>query len=120
MILASQQHLTTEPLNRKRTFLLVSATLQTALLLAFTAPDLIIFYIIFEATLVPTLILITRWGNQAERLAAGTYFLFYTLVGSLPLLVALLIIYANNSHSLILLIVLKQKILAPAYTSALL
>lgn len=51
---------------------------------------MIIFYIIFEATLIPTLILITRWGNQTERLNAGTYFLFYTLAGSLPLLVALL------------------------------
>lgn len=44
----------------------------------------------FEATLIPTLIIITRWGNQAERLNAGTYFLFYTLAGSLPLLIALL------------------------------
>lgn len=50
------------------------------------------FYVMFEATLIPTLILITRWGNQTERLNAGVYFLFYTLAGSLPLLVALLII----------------------------
>lgn len=50
------------------------------------------FYVIFEATLIPTLILITRWGNQAERLNAGTYFLFYTLAGSLPLLVALILL----------------------------
>lgn len=44
----------------------------------------------FEATLIPTLVVITRWGNQAKRLKAGTYFLFYTLAGSIPLLVALL------------------------------
>lgn len=50
------------------------------------------FYVMFEATLVPTLIIITRWGNQAERLNAGMYFLFYTLAGSLPLLVALLLL----------------------------
>lgn len=57
------------------------------------------FYIIFEATLIPTLVLITRWGNQAERLNAGTYFLFYTLAGSLPLLVALILLQ-NSTGSL--------------------
>jgi len=62
------------------------------LILAFGATELIIFYIIFEATLIPTLIIITRWGNQTERLNAGVYFLFYTLAGSLPLLVALLLL----------------------------
>lgn len=50
------------------------------------------FYVMFEATLIPTLFIITRWGNQTERLNAGTYFLFYTLAGSLPLLVALLLL----------------------------
>nr|AHZ11494.1 NADH dehydrogenase subunit 4 [Apocryptodon punctatus] len=59
--------------------------------------------VMFEAPLVPTLILITRWGNQTERLNAGTYFLFYTLAGSLPLLVALLLLQ-NTSGSLSLLI----------------
>lgn len=58
---------------------------------------------IFEATLVPTLIIITRWGNQAERLNAGTYFLFYTLAGSLPLLVALLALQ-NSTGSLSMII----------------
>lgn len=69
--------------------------LQAFLIMTFTALELIIFYILFEATLVPTLIIITRWGNQTERLNAGSYFLFYTLMGSLPLLVAL--IYIQNT-----------------------
>jgi len=72
------------------------------LILAFGATEVIMFYIIFEATLIPTLIIITRWGNQTERLNAGTYFLFYTLAGSLPLLVTLLILQ-NNMGSLSLL-----------------
>lgn len=60
------------------------------------------FYVIFEATLIPTLIIITRWGNQTERLNAGVYFLFYTLAGSLPLLVALLVLQ-NSAGTLSLL-----------------
>ncbi|TKC35800.1 hypothetical protein EI555_001319, partial [Monodon monoceros] len=75
-----------EPLIRKKFYITILIMLQTLLLVTFTATELTLFYIIFEATLVPTLITITRWGNQTERLNAGLYFLFYTLAGSLPLL----------------------------------
>nr|AZL92743.1 NADH dehydrogenase subunit 4 [Osmerus mordax dentex]AZL92756.1 NADH dehydrogenase subunit 4 [Osmerus mordax dentex] len=92
MILASQNHISPEPINRQRTYISLMASLQMFLILAFGATEIIMFYVMFEATLVPTLIIITRWGNQAERLNAGTYFLFYTLAGSLPLLVALLLL----------------------------
>nr|YP_010271999.1 NADH dehydrogenase subunit 4 [Platycephalus cultellatus]UEX92614.1 NADH dehydrogenase subunit 4 [Platycephalus cultellatus]UKB88262.1 NADH dehydrogenase subunit 4 [Platycephalus cultellatus]WRI15784.1 NADH dehydrogenase subunit 4 [Platycephalus cultellatus] len=92
MILASQNHMASEPLNRQRTYINLLTSLQIFLILAFSATEIIMFYIMFEATLIPTLIIITRWGNQAERLNAGTYFLFYTLAGSLPLLVALLLL----------------------------
>lgn len=92
IILASQNHIATEPLNRQRIYITLLTSLQAFLILAFSATEVIIFYIIFEATLIPTLIIITRWGNQAERLNAGTYFLFYTLASSLPLLVALLLL----------------------------
>nr|YP_003345381.1 NADH dehydrogenase subunit 4 [Paraconger notialis]BAI53402.1 NADH dehydrogenase subunit 4 [Paraconger notialis] len=90
MILASQNHLSAEPVSRQRSYITLLISLQMLLTLAFSATEIIMFYVMFEATLIPTLIIITRWGNQTERLNAGTYFLFYTLAGSLPLLVALL------------------------------
>nr|ACX50338.1 NADH dehydrogenase subunit 4 [Hypentelium roanokense] len=96
MILASQNHINPEPINRQRLYISLLASLQTFLIMAFGATELIMFYIMFEATLIPTLIIITRWGNQTERLNAGTYFLFYTLAGSLPLLVALLLLYQST------------------------
>nr|AGS18253.1 NADH dehydrogenase subunit 4 [Mesoplodon densirostris] len=89
MLMASQYHLLKEPLIRKKLYITMLIMLQAFLIMTFTATELILFYIMFEATLVPTLIIITRWGNQTERLNAGLYFLFYTLIGSLPLLVAL-------------------------------
>nr|NP_739902.1 NADH dehydrogenase subunit 4 [Beryx decadactylus]QNK04309.1 NADH dehydrogenase subunit 4 [Beryx decadactylus]BAC23498.1 NADH dehydrogenase subunit 4 [Beryx decadactylus] len=92
MILASQNHMTPEPQNRQRMYISLLTSLQVFLILAFGATEIIMFYVMFEATLIPTLIIITRWGNQTERLNAGTYFLFYTLAGSLPLLVALLLL----------------------------
>ncbi|YP_002887594.1 NADH dehydrogenase subunit 4 (mitochondrion) [Diceros bicornis] len=89
MIMASQHHLSKEPPARKKLYITMLVMLQTFLIMTFTATELISFYILFEATLIPTLIIITRWGNQTERLNAGFYFLFYTLTGSLPLLIAL-------------------------------
>nr|YP_009560191.1 NADH dehydrogenase subunit 4 [Holbrookia lacerata]AZZ71316.1 NADH dehydrogenase subunit 4 [Holbrookia lacerata]AZZ71329.1 NADH dehydrogenase subunit 4 [Holbrookia lacerata] len=112
MVLASQNHLKQEPNHRKRMFLVTLSTLQTLLILTFSATNLILFYIMFEATLIPTLIIITRWGSQAERLTAGTYFLFYTLASSLPLLVAILYFNTKNLNLSILLLQLLQPQLA--------
>nr|YP_009049531.1 NADH dehydrogenase subunit 4 [Colinus virginianus]AIE46333.1 NADH dehydrogenase subunit 4 [Colinus virginianus]QNN84830.1 NADH dehydrogenase subunit 4 [Colinus virginianus] len=95
MILASQGHLQHEPHTRKRTFISALIIIQPFIILAFSATELTLFYIAFEATLIPTLILITRWGNQPERLSAGIYLLFYTLISSLPLLIAILFLHSK-------------------------
>nr|WNH23912.1 NADH dehydrogenase subunit 4 [Thalassoma bifasciatum] len=96
MIIASQNHMKAEPIARQRLYITIMIVLQCFLILAFSATELLMFYVMFEATLIPTLFLITRWGNQTERLNAGTYFLFYTLAGSLPLLLALLDLYKSS------------------------
>nr|WRH36737.1 NADH dehydrogenase subunit 4 [Buceros bicornis] len=100
MMLASQNHLQHEPLTRKRIFITTLILIQPFIILAFSTTELMLFYISFEATLIPTLILITRWGNQPERLSAGIYLLFYTLTSSLPLLIAILYLYTltNSLH----------------------
>nr|YP_010265740.1 NADH dehydrogenase subunit 4 [Eremias yarkandensis]UIR99501.1 NADH dehydrogenase subunit 4 [Eremias yarkandensis] len=108
MILASQNHLKPEPLNRKRTFLMTLMILQTTLILTFAASEFVLFYILFETTLIPTLIIITRWGNQVERLNAGLYFLFYTLASSLPLLITLLHLHTTYLHTSMELFYLQQ------------
>nr|YP_009050033.1 NADH dehydrogenase subunit 4 [Chiropotes israelita]AGK43612.1 NADH dehydrogenase subunit 4 [Chiropotes israelita]URH14243.1 NADH dehydrogenase subunit 4 [Chiropotes israelita]URH14256.1 NADH dehydrogenase subunit 4 [Chiropotes israelita]URH14269.1 NADH dehydrogenase subunit 4 [Chiropotes israelita] len=99
MVLATQQHLYNNPPPRKKLYISMLIFLQTSLIMTFTATELILFYVLFETTLIPTLIIITRWGYQPERLNAGSYFLFYTLAGSLPLLITLLY-YSNNLGSL--------------------
>ncbi|YP_089599.1 NADH dehydrogenase subunit 4 (mitochondrion) [Rhinatrema bivittatum] len=95
MIIASQQHTLKDPSNRQRMYITTFIALQASLILAFSASEILLFYIMFETTLIPTLVIITRWGSQTERLSAGTYFLFYTLLGSLPLLVAMLSLQNN-------------------------
>nr|YP_009503068.1 NADH dehydrogenase subunit 4 [Anomalurus beecrofti]ASM91400.1 NADH dehydrogenase subunit 4 [Anomalurus beecrofti] len=99
MIMASQHHLSKESWARKKLYITMLILLQSFLIMTFSATELILFYILFEATLIPTLVIITRWGNQTERLNAGLYFLFYTLTGSLPLLIALTYLY-SSLHSL--------------------
>nr|YP_010381383.1 NADH dehydrogenase subunit 4 [Cathartes burrovianus]UDH54023.1 NADH dehydrogenase subunit 4 [Cathartes burrovianus] len=96
MIMASQNHLQHEPSTRKRIFTAALIAVQPFLILAFSTTELMLFYISFEATLIPTLILITRWGNQPERLSAGIYLLFYTLISSLPLLVTILYLHTQT------------------------
>nr|YP_009122948.1 NADH dehydrogenase subunit 4 [Gloydius ussuriensis]AJK90832.1 NADH dehydrogenase subunit 4 [Gloydius ussuriensis] len=94
MIIASQHAMAKEPLQRQRAFLTTLTLLQLFISMTFMASSLTLMYIMFEATLIPTLIIITRWGQQTERLTAGTYFMLYTLTTSLPLLMA--IIFMNN------------------------
>nr|YP_010028973.1 NADH dehydrogenase subunit 4 [Grammomys surdaster]QOU09753.1 NADH dehydrogenase subunit 4 [Grammomys surdaster] len=90
MMMASQNHLKKEKTKYQKLYISMLIILQILLIMTFSATELIMFYILFEATLIPTLIIITRWGNQTERLNAGLYFLFYTLIGSIPLLIALI------------------------------
>nr|YP_010963354.1 NADH dehydrogenase subunit 4 [Epicrates crassus]WNK74794.1 NADH dehydrogenase subunit 4 [Epicrates crassus] len=97
MIIASQHMMSSEPMQRQRVFLMTMTLLQTTISLTFMASNLTLMYIMFEATLIPTLILITRWGQQAERLTAGTYFIMYTLTTSMPLLMATL--FLNNTSN---------------------
>nr|QOV03287.1 NADH dehydrogenase subunit 4 [Suillia bicolor] len=65
------------------------------LVLTFSSMSLFMFYLFFESSLIPTLFLILGWGYQPERLQAGVYLLFYTLLVSLPMLVGIFYLYNN-------------------------
>nr|YP_010528183.1 NADH dehydrogenase subunit 4 [Aelia fieberi]UXW64337.1 NADH dehydrogenase subunit 4 [Aelia fieberi] len=74
-------------------FLLVLLMMMMSLMMTFSSLNMILFYISFELSLIPTLFLIFGWGYQPERIMAGYYLLFYTLFASLPLLLG--IFYIN-------------------------
>nr|YP_010350051.1 NADH dehydrogenase subunit 4 [Metoecus javanus]UOI84449.1 NADH dehydrogenase subunit 4 [Metoecus javanus] len=90
--------LSSEKIKREKifsSFFLVSILmLLISLILTFCSMNLFMFYLFFEVSLIPTLILIMGWGYQPERLQAGIYLLFYTIVASLPMMLA--IFYCNN------------------------
>jgi len=66
--------------------------LQTAMLGAFVALNLFLFYIFWEAMLIPMYFIIGIWGGQ-RRIYAAIKFFLYTLAGSLLMLVAILYLY---------------------------
>lgn len=63
--------------------------------LAFTVNKTILFYLFFEASLIPIFLIVMGWGYQPERLRAGFALFFYTLVTSLPLLLVILNLGSN-------------------------
>nr|YP_010417435.1 NADH dehydrogenase subunit 4 [Junonia evarete]USF17490.1 NADH dehydrogenase subunit 4 [Junonia evarete] len=78
-------------------FLLNIVMLLIMLYLTFSVMNLFMFYLFFEGSLIPTLMLIIGWGYQPERIQAGMYLLFYTLFVSLPLLLGIFFIYDKMS-----------------------
>ena len=64
----------------------------------FAALDAVLFYIFFEATLIPMFIIIGIWGGP-NRVYAAVKFFLYTLFGSLLMLVALLYLYNKSGGS---------------------
>nr|AVN67451.1 NADH dehydrogenase subunit 4 [Gyna caffrorum] len=78
-------------------FLFMVLVLLLSLMCSFSSMNLFSFYLFFESSLIPTLFLVLGWGYQPERLQAGIYLLFYTLLASLPMLVGIMYIYENNN-----------------------
>lgn len=77
-------------------FLLIIVFIFLILYLTFSRISLLMFYLFFESRLIPTLFLILGWGYQPERLQAGLYLLFYTLLASLPIILGIFFCYYKN------------------------
>src|SRR5215510_9530009 len=75
-------------------FLILSGLLNGV----FAALDAVLFYVFFEATLIPMFIIIGIWGGP-NRVYASIKFFLYTLFGSLLMLVALLYLYNSSGGS---------------------
>nr|YP_009825420.1 NADH dehydrogenase subunit 4 [Malaza empyreus]QIU83235.1 NADH dehydrogenase subunit 4 [Malaza empyreus] len=82
-------------------FLLNILFLLMMLYLTFSTLNLFMFYLFFEGSLIPTLILIVGWGYQPERIQAGMYLLFYTLFVSLPLLLGIFYVFNEKNCMMI-------------------
>src|SRR6201999_1776089 len=74
--------------------------LETGMLGVFLALDFFLFYVFWEVMLLPMYFLIGVWGGPRKEYAAIKFFL-YTLVGSVLMLIAILILYFNSDLKLL-------------------
>lgn len=77
---------------RVKEYMICFLVLETIILGVFCALDFVLFYLFFEAVLIPMFIIIGIWGGE-RRVYASFKFFLYTLLGSVLLLVALLYMY---------------------------
>nr|YP_010318585.1 NADH dehydrogenase subunit 4 [Dendroctonus valens]ULD67712.1 NADH dehydrogenase subunit 4 [Dendroctonus valens]WGL40300.1 NADH dehydrogenase subunit 4 [Dendroctonus valens] len=78
-------------------FILNILVLILSLIITFSSLNMFIFYLFFEISLVPIFFMVLGWGYQPERINAGVYLLFYTMLVSLPVMI--LLFYLNLSLS---------------------
>ena len=78
--------------NRLRDFLIAILIMESFMIGVFCALDLVVFYLFFEAGLIPMFLIIGIWGGERRVYSAFKFFL-YTLLGSVLMLVAIISIY---------------------------
>lgn len=70
--------------------------LESLMLLVFVAQDIFLFYLVFESSLIPMFFIIGIWGGPGRVYASFKFFL-YTLLGSLLMLLAIIVLYYISS-----------------------
>ncbi|MBU1564468.1 MAG: NADH-quinone oxidoreductase subunit M [Proteobacteria bacterium] len=93
-VLASWSYIKT----RVQTFMACLLIMETAMIGVFVALDLVLFYVLWEAMLIPMYLLIGIWGGPRKIYASIKFFL-YTLAGSILLLVGIIWLYVTNNYS---------------------
>src|SRR5436309_6585449 len=83
---------------RIREFMATMLIMETAMLGVFVALDLVLFYVFWEAMLIPMYLIIGVWGGP-NRLYAAMKFFLYTLVGSVLLLIAILVVFFHGGQT---------------------
>ncbi|MBY5932249.1 NADH-quinone oxidoreductase subunit M [Tateyamaria omphalii] len=80
--------------DRVKEYMIAFLLLETLMLGVFMALDLVLFYLFFEAGLIPMFLIIGIWGG-ANRIYASFKFFLYTFLGSVLMLVAMVAMYAD-------------------------
>ncbi len=78
--------------NRVREYMIAFLILETLMIGVFCALDIVLFYVFFEAGLIPMFLIIGVWGG-ARRVYASMKFFLYTLLGSVLMLLAIMAMY---------------------------
>jgi NADH-quinone oxidoreductase subunit M len=84
--------------DRVKEFFVLLLVLETAMIGVFLALDLFLFYVFWEATLIPMALLIGIWGHERRVYAAVKFFL-YTMIASVFMLAAIIWLYVQMGHT---------------------
>ena len=85
---------------RVKEYMLAFLFLETVMLGMFASIDILLFYVFFEAVLIPMYLIIGIWGGK-RRIYASFKFFLYTLLGSVLMLIAIVVMYRlTNSMSI--------------------
>jgi len=82
--------------DKVKEFMICILFLETGMIGVFVSLDLFLFYVFWEVMLIPMYLLIGVWGNPKRRIYAAVKFFIYTMVGSVLMLVAILVLYFHN------------------------
>jgi NADH-quinone oxidoreductase subunit M len=80
--------------HRVKDYMIAFLLLETLMIGVFTALDLVLFYLFFEAGLIPMFLIIGIWGGK-DRIYAAFKFFLYTFLGSVLMLVAMIAMYVD-------------------------
>jgi NADH-quinone oxidoreductase subunit M len=94
--------------DRVREFMVAMLFLEAAMIGVFMAMDLFLFYIFWEAMLIPMYLLIGVWGGP-NRLYAAIKFFLYTLAGSVLMLIAIIAVYIAAGNTFDVLAIMNHK-----------
>jgi NADH-quinone oxidoreductase subunit M len=82
---------------RVKEYMVAFLVLETMMLGVFVALDLVLFYLFFEAGLIPMFLIIGIWGGK-ERIYASFKFFLYTFLGSVLMLLAMIAMWMDHGH----------------------
>jgi proton-translocating NADH-quinone oxidoreductase chain M len=74
-------------------YLIAFLVMETLLIIFFSIMDLLLFYVFFESVLIPMFLIVGIWGSRERKIRAAYLLFLYTLVGSVLMLLAILLIY---------------------------
>ncbi len=94
-LLAAWHDVPDEEPQRQQNYLALILVLESFMVLVFAATDVLLFYVVFEAMLIPVYFLIGNYGGPRRQYAA-TKFLLFSLLGGLIMLVAVIAVYAQG------------------------
>ena len=84
---------------RVKEYMISFLFLETGMIGALVALDLILFYVFWEVMLIPMYLLIGIWGDPKRRIYAAIKFFLFTMAGSVLMLVAILALYFINQKA---------------------